>query len=126
MSDDDSDSRLLTVIGVVLVAFIAFQLVVVALVFLNPPSERGAETPETTWRVERVNETHVRIAHAGGTTVDSSNLTVTVNGFERRASWPDRVGEGDESVVLADPGARVGLYWTGGEGNRDLLAQWDV
>lgn len=126
MSDDDSGSRLLTLVGVVLVAFIAFQLVVVALVFLNPPDERAAEAPATTWRVERVNETHVRIVHAGGETVDSANLTVTVNGFQRRASWPDRVGEGDGSAVLADPGGRVRLYWTGGEGDRDILAQWDV
>lgn len=123
---DDDDSRLGTILGVVLVAFIAFQLVVVAMVFLNPPSESDTATPESTWQVERINASHVRIVHAGGSAVAAANLTVTVNGYERHVHWPDPVTEGDGAVVAAEPGGVVRLYWTGGEGNRALLAQWET
>lgn len=125
MTDDTTDSRLLTWVGIGLVLFIAFQLVVVALVFLNPPNG-GAATPDSSWRVERVNETHVRLTHAGGDPIAPTNLTVTVNGYERHVAWPTPVNEGSGTTVSAEPGGVIRLYWTGGEGNRDLLGQWRV
>lgn len=125
MTDDTADSRILTWVGIGLVLFIAFQLVVVALVFINPPNA-GEPTPESSWRVERINETHVHVTHAGGDPVAPRNLVVTVNGFERHVDWPTPVTEGTGIVVGAEPGGVIRLYWTGGEGNRDLLGQWRV
>lgn len=123
MSDDTNESRLLTWVGIGIVLFVVFQFVVAGLVFLNPPTG-GADTPEVTWRAERINDTHVHITHTGGDPVAAADLTITVNGYERHVTWPSQVTEGTGTSVTAEPGGVVRLYWTGGDGNRDLLGQW--
>jgi hypothetical protein len=122
-SDDDGD-RLLNLLGVVLAGFILVGLVGVVLAGLGGPSDRAANAPDADWTLERVNGSHVRVAHAGGDAVPAEDLVVTVDGVRRRASWDGVVSEGDSGVVHADRGMVVQLYWTNEVGERVKLQDW--
>ncbi len=124
-SPDEDDDRTLDLIGLALVGFILFAVVVglLAVVVLAPGGDAGP--PETDWVLNRVNDTQVQIGHAGGDTVAGEELLVTVDGTERAASFPDEISRGEAEVVRASSGQVVRLYWTGGD-DRDLLAEWTV
>lgn len=125
MSDAESGGdRLLTLFGVALAGFIVVGLVGVVIAGLGGPSDRAANAPEAEWTLERVNDSHVRVVHAGGDAVPAEDLVVTVDGVRRRASWDGVVSEGDPGVVHADRGTVVQLYWTNEVGERVKLQDW--
>lgn len=77
------------------------------------------------WRLDRANDTHVRVVHAGGPTVPSAALRVTVDGVERRPAWSaPALAEGDSGVVRADPGSRVTLLWDRSRVDTVVLDRW--
>lgn len=120
---DDGD-RVLDLIGVGLVLFIVIAVSVLVLAAANAPY--GMDTPDVDWTIDRVNESAVRITHAGGDSLQSANIVVTVDGVIRHAGWPEQVTEGDSGIVHAEAGAIVRLYWTGGRGDRSLLLKRQV
>jgi hypothetical protein len=120
---DDGD-RLLDLIGVGLVLFIVIALAVIVLAAMNAPY--SGDTPETDWRIQRVNETHVQVSHAGGDAIESSNLVVEVGGVTHHPDWPAQISTGDSGIVRAEPGQTIQLYWTGGRGDRALLQRWQL
>jgi hypothetical protein len=73
-----------------------------------------------------MNATHVQITHDGGEPVSASELIVTVDGIERRVTWSGLIRQGDSGVVRGDRQQVVRLYWTGGPGDRSLLASKQV
>lgn len=115
---EDGD-RLLDLVGVVLVLAVVAALGVVALNLGSPPAGEGA--PAANWTVERVNETHVRVVHAGGDPVRTADLRVTVDGLERDAAWTDPVTESERAVVAASEGTVVRVVWAGGRGDREVM-----
>ncbi|MFC7068344.1 hypothetical protein [Halobaculum lipolyticum] len=77
------------------------------------------------WRLEPVNDTHVRVVHDGGPTVSAASLRVTVDGIERRPDWrAPALGPGDSGVVRADPGSRVTLLWDRSRVDTVVLDRW--
>lgn len=121
MSDDGG--RVLTAIGVVIVLFI---LMAVAALVIAAASTTGTDVPDASWELDRINETHVRIVHAGGDAVDADRLVVSVDGYERTVTWSGEVGEGDGGSVFAQSGTEVTLYWTRERRPRTHLASWTV
>lgn len=123
MTDGD---RLLDVVGLLLVLGFVAGVVLLVLIGMGGGPDRPEEPPVTNWHAERVNETHVRIIHAGGDPVETGDLLVTVDGSERAVSWSRTVFEGDAGVVRAREGATVELYWQPDRrSDRELLRSWE-
>lgn len=118
---DDMVNAALVLVGVAIV--VAIVLIVYAGMTI-PALNRSDDVPDAEWRLERVNETHVRISHAGGEPVDTEYLAVSVNGRRRSVSWSGTLVNGTGGVVQAKPDRVVRLYWTEGHDNRDLLSMW--
>jgi len=120
------EDTLLTVAGVALVGFVLAGLVVGALAAATAP-ERATDTPDADWTLERVNDTHVRVVHAGGEAVPAEEMVVRVEGYQRRAEWRGPLTEGDAATVEASAGQLVVLKWTGGSRDvEDELRRWRV
>lgn len=115
---EDGDT-VLRLVGAALVLGIVFAGGVVALNFDPPDRDPG---PDANWTVERINDSHVRVTHAGGDPVRVENLHVTVDGLERATNFSDPVAPGDTTVVPASDGSMVRVIWEGGRGDRDIMA----
>ena len=122
---DDGD-RLVTAISVALGVFILIGIALLIFAAMNVPSDGSGHPPQASWTLDRVNATHVRITHAGGEPVSTTNLSVTVNGARRSLTWAGTFTESDTGLVAARPNAEVQLYWIGGRGDRVLLKRWDL
>lgn len=120
-----NDDRILDVIAVGLALAVLAALGTVILAAVSTPGT-GPSQPDANWTAERVNGTHVRIAHAGGEPVEREHLAVAVNGTERRVAWPEVVVEGDAGVVRAREGSVVALFWSTERSRRVRLARWQL
>lgn len=102
-------------------------LVGVTLLFLGPLSgvlDPGPSPPQAEWTYERVNDTHVQVAHLRGEEARASRLRLTVDGTERSVDWPETVSSGTVVLVRADPGSTVEVVWVGD--GREILARFTV
>ncbi len=115
--------RMLNLAGAGLALFVLGTVVLVGALVVT--SEPPAEAPDVEWSVERVNETHVRVEHAGGSPVTAANLTVTVDGSERRTGWSGPVVQGQSTVLSAETGAVVRVFYGVGD-DRDLMLRREV
>ena len=120
----NSGDRLLDLVGIVLLLVLVSSLSLLVFVGMNPGSVEG-DAPNADWSLQRVNASQVEITHTGGEPVSAENLAVIVNGRPRPVSWSGRLTEGDSRVVRVESG-QLGLYWTGGSGDRILLKQWQL
>jgi len=118
-----SDDRILDLIGLLIVVGLVFG--VGTLIFFGGPgpADPTPSEPDANWTTERLNDTHVQIAHTGGDAVPSGDLAITVDGDERPVPWSGEVARGDVTLLRVDTGASVTLYWTGGSG-RVTLGEW--
>lgn len=114
---DDGDT-ILRLAGLVLLLGVVFAGGVVALNF-DPPEQQ--QVPDADWTIERVNDTHVRVTHAGGDPVRTENLHVTVDGLERKTDFTDPVAPEDSTVVLASNRSFVRVAWEGSQTQREIL-----
>lgn len=114
---DDADTAL-HLVGAALVLAIVAGLVVVGLSIANPSDDQG---PDAEWTVERVDDSTVRVTHAGGGAVRTEQLRVTVDGVRRSTNWSDPVTEGDSARVPASEGSVVRVVWDGGRGERTVM-----
>lgn len=121
MTDGD---RLLNLGGIAIGLLILAMIGVLAITFVEPPSGGTTGSPPTEWTAERVNQTHVRITHAGGESVPANRLVVYVEGYDRRVTWNGMISEGDSGVVRARRGQLVRLYWLTERGERIRLESW--
>lgn len=118
------EERLLTLAGVGLVGLLVTALSVAGLAAMTA-DDRGGGAPDAEWSFERVNESHVRVSHAGGDPVAGPELVVSVDGYRRNADWNGVVEEGDAVTVKASGGQVVRVYWVGQEQRvRTQLARW--
>ncbi|MFB6302160.1 MAG: hypothetical protein ABEH78_04795 [Haloferacaceae archaeon] len=123
MGGDDGD-RLLDLGGLVIGVLLLLMLGALVLAFVGAPSGGATGGPPVEWSVERVNDTHVRITHAGGETVSADRLVVSVDGYDRDVTWEGRITEGDSGVVRAGTNRVVTLYWLTEQGERIRLDDW--
>lgn len=115
---EDGDT-LLTLVGAALVLALLAGFVVVGLNFAG--GSTPGDAPAVDWTVERVNDTAVRVTHAGGDPVRTDELRVTVDSVSRDTDWPDPVTESDSTVVAASDGSLVRIVWNGGRGDREIV-----
>lgn len=124
MTDDGGRDRALDVAGAVLVLTLLAMVGVMALAFVDAPRGGTSAGPNVEWSAERIDETHVRIAHAGGEAVPADRLVVTVEGNRRRVTWSGSLSAGDSGVVRARADRELRLYWTSAQGERIRLESW--
>jgi hypothetical protein len=118
------EDRLLDLFGIVLVLAIVGALALIGLGVTSAPQE-STGPPETDWTLTRVNESHVRVSHAGGEPVRADLLTVAVDGQPRRVQWTTTMlTQGESGAVRADEGVRVTLIWQRSEADRRILERW--
>lgn len=126
MLDLDGGDQLLNLIGVVLVLFLVLSVATLVLAAMSE-QQQSAETPDVDWNLQRMNESYVRITHAGGEPVQAGKLSVTVDGTPRRPKWTAiTLTEGEYGVVRADENATVILLWQRSEAEREVLQQWQL
>lgn len=121
MSGADIVDLAVAVGKVALVLTVVGGMAFMAALIIDPPPERGAETPVADLTIERVNETHVRIVHAGGDAIPAENLLVTVDGRARPLGRVDPLTQGEAIAVQAPEGVLVEVYWAGEEISPKLL-----
>ncbi|MFB6281838.1 MAG: hypothetical protein ABEH40_07455 [Haloferacaceae archaeon] len=121
MTDGD---RLLDLGGLLIGLTLVLMIGVLALAFVQAPGGGRTGGPPTEWTADRINETHVRITHAGGEPVAAERLVVSVGGYDRRPGWEGTVSEGDSGVVRAGPNQVISLYWVTDRGERVRLDSW--
>lgn len=115
--------RLLNLAGAGLALFVLGTIVLVGfLVATGQPPSEGEPVPEVNWTVERVNDSHVRVTHAGGPPVDARNLTVTVDGAERSTGWSGQVVQGRSATLSAERDAVVRVFYGVGD-SRQLVVR---
>ena len=117
----EEGDRLLNIIGIVLVVTLVVVIVVGVVIAVNVPANR-VDTPDGEWSFRQTNETHVRITHVDGESVDGAALVVTVDGYSRHPSWNREVSAGEAVAVEASRSQVVRLYWDGGRSDRIQLA----
>lgn len=115
---EDGDA-VLNLVGVVLVVGLLAAGGVVALNFTPQDDE---EAPDADWSFERVNDSTIRVTHAGGDPVREEPLRVTVDGVGRSTTWDDPVVPNDSALVQAPEGTMVRVVWQGGRANRAVMA----
>jgi hypothetical protein len=122
--DLDDPDRVLNLVGVALVVVVVFS--VVALGISSLAADQGSDTaPEADWDLTRLNDTYVRITHAGGEPVPTPDLTVAVDGRARHPEWTDTtLTEGDSAVLRADADSRITLLWEQSQEKRYVLQRW--
>ncbi len=121
-SEMDGD-RMLNLAGGALLVFVLGTLVLVGvLVATGVPTDSTGDAAAANWSVERVNDTHVRVEHAGGPPVQASEVAVSVDTNERRTGWSGRVVQGESATVRAGPEAVVRVVLGEGD-NREVLLQ---
>lgn len=125
MTDVEGD-RLLDLFGILLAVAIVGALVLLGLGATSVGEEPTAP-PETDWTLTRVNESHVRVAHAGGEPVRAEYLTLAVDGQPRRVGWTAAIlVDGEYGLVRANEGTRVTLVWERSETDRRVLSRWSL
>ena len=125
MIDLDGD-RLLDLFGVAPVLAILGAFALIGIGVTSAPQE-STTTPETEWTLTRVNESRVRVSHAGGEPVRIEHLSVAVDGQPRRVRWTaTTLVDGEYGVVRASEGIRVTLVWERSEADRTILERWPV
>lgn len=119
---EDRDLALDALGALILVGLVAALGVAVLAAMAGPT---GASAPDAEFELDRINETHVEITHAGGEPVDTEKLVVTVVRYERQPSWDGTLFEGSSGVVQAQEGQIVKLSWNGGRADQVLLERWE-
>jgi len=119
-----SPDRKLDVLGAVLVVVVILGVGLAVFGAIEISEGGGEQTPEANFSVERINDTHVRLEHAGGDVVRGEELILTIDGREYvpDRSFPPSVAEGDGTVVRVNEGQTLRVYWTGDRGPRERLA----
>lgn len=118
------EDTLLTLAGVGAVGLVVVGLSVAGLAAITA-DDRGDGAPDAEWSFERVNDSHVRVAHAGGDPVEPAELIVSVDGYRQNIAWDGAVTEGDGATLRVSDGQVLRVYWVGTDQRvRTQLAQW--
>jgi hypothetical protein len=126
MSDESGGDRLLTLVGVGLVAAIVVALGFIAIGFSVGSSGEQVPDAANNLTLERVNETHGKIVHGGGEPIETENLVLSVASYDREQltqRMPRLIIEGDEIVfdIRDDQAAR--LVYDLGRGDQEIVAR---
>lgn len=113
--------RKLDVAGVALGVIVLLSLGLLAFGAAQIEPGPSENRPDVEWSVERVNATHVQIAHGGGDTMYADELSITIDGRDRPTPFDGAIRPNDTATVVASTGAEVRLHWLGGDGERELM-----
>lgn len=118
--------RKLDLLGVVLGVVILLSVGLLVYSAVSGPAEDRFQPPDANWSVERVNDSHVEVVHAGGDPVRAERIAISVNGRERPTPFEGQVREGDAALLTVSPDQSVEIAWTGGSGTRDPMHREEV
>lgn len=122
-----SRDRKLDVLGAILAIGIVLGAGLAVFGAIEGSQGGGEPAPTVNFSVERINDTHVRLVHAGGDTVRGEELVLTVNNRERgQESFPTSFAEGEAAIVQVAEDRTIRVHWTGGRGPRERLASVDA
>lgn len=126
MIDFGEEHTILDFVGVCLVV-LALALVAAILVWSSAGQTGGSGTPDTSWNLTRLNDTHATITHASGDSVRAAQLTVLVNETVQPVAWSATVvSEGDYATVRVVAGTTLRLLWRQDGGEPTVLYRWDA
>lgn len=125
MPESEAD-RTMSALSVALVAFIVLGVGIAALAGATA-DDREPEAPQTSWTVDRVNETHVFVEMTGGEPIRSENFVVDVDGLQRQVRLGDGyVTPGAGFVLSVERGQVIRLTWDPAPGVRETLFEYTV
>ena len=126
MIDFDDGDQLLNLIGIILILSVIISIVIIILATISV-QERSADVPDVNWESQQINESHIRITHAGGEPVNADKISITVDGTPRQPQWTAiTLAKGEYGIVRVGEGNRVTLLWRHSERDRDVLKQWQL
>lgn len=126
MIDLDDGEQLMNLIGIVLMLLLIMSVAVLILTAMSA-QQQSADIPDVDWNLTRINESYVRITHAGGEPVQTENLSVTVDGIPRQPQWTaPTLASGKYGIVAADEHSRVTLLWRESDIERVVLGRWHL
>ena len=94
---------MLNLAGGALLVFVVGTLALVGFLVATGVPTDSTDAAAANWSVDRVNDTHVRVEHAGGPPVQANEVTVSVDNNQRRTGWSGRVVQGESATVRAGP-----------------------
>lgn len=125
MIDFDDGEQLVNIFGMILVSLVVLSLAL--LVFSTVSTQQEPEAPDAEWSLTQINDSYIRIEHAGGEPVSARNVTVTVNGRPVHPEWTAEVlTENDSAIVRVSQDNRVRLLWQRSESDSDVLKRWNL
>lgn len=113
--------RKLDIAGVLLAVLLLIAVGVAVFGAIEASSDAESR-PSAEFEVERINDTHATLVHAGGDTLAGDELVVTINGRERVVEFPEQVVQGTEVVLQVRADRTLRVYWTGDRGPRERIA----
>jgi FlaG/FlaF family flagellin (archaellin) len=126
MIDLDDGDQLLNLFGIVLVLALVGSLALVAIAATSV-QQQSTTAPEADWTLTRINESHVRISHAGGDPVRTDRLSVAVDGTPHQLHWSaTMLTEEEYGIVRAGEHTTVTLLWQRSEADRKMLKRWSL
>jgi hypothetical protein len=128
MDEDADDGPWLALIAVVIVLLVAYGAVAIAL-SVSSGTNPAADAPDAQWNLNRINETHVELVHAGGEQVPKSQISLSVNGTTRYPEWRGGniklIMTGDTGTLQASPGSSIVLVWQLSSTDHVVLDRWE-
>jgi FlaG/FlaF family flagellin (archaellin) len=125
MDEEADDGPWLALIALAIVLLIGYGAVAVGLSATSDAAPAD-DAPDASWDLSRVNESHVRLTHAGGEPVPASQLSLSVNGTTRYPNWDFKVvTDSDSGTFQADSGSSIVLVWQRKATDQVILARWD-
>jgi len=121
MSDGD---RTLTLVGLGLAVLLVVGTATLVMSATSVGSD-AAERPTADWTLTKLNDSYVRVEHAGGEPVRADRLGVNAEGLARPVTWSNEVLVGGSTgIIHVGSKGRVALLWERSESQRALLGQW--
>tara|TARA_B110000116_G_C16739590_1_gene537834 strand:+ start:139 stop:543 length:405 start_codon:yes stop_codon:yes gene_type:complete len=95
----------------VLIIGIILSFLVIAMQITESPVIQEKKIPTVEWEIQRINSTHISIAHISGESIESKRTIVTVEGRSRPIGRVGYIGKGDVIITQAYEGTLVELFW---------------
>ncbi len=96
---------------IVLIIGIILSFLVIAIQITEPPVVQEKEIPIVEWEIQRINSTHISIAHVSGEPIESKRTIVTVEGRSRPIDRIGYIDKGDVIITQAYEGTLIELFW---------------
>lgn len=124
MIDLDDEDTVLNLIGVAMAVLLI--ALIGSIILWTSAAQTGSSIPDTSWNLTRVNESHAKITHVGGESVQTERLSVMVNQTARPTNWSAPViSNGEYGVVRVEEDTTLRILWRPDGSEPTVLYRWD-